>query len=273
MTMNTSRQAALPTPAPTVNVAQGGMNIPMSGRVTFVHEGEDHGHVDVFLDNGAVLSKVPVMIRQSGPDRSDDDIPRKRSLVVIQFLWGNRDRPYVAGVLPRKTKTKKAPAKAKAYRRVWASGMHILIEDDGHFELRTADGTALIISSATAAIEDHTGKPKESDVGNPMKDEKDVPHSKPGAYNVTLKMASGVTFSFNGTDWTVTGLGSAHFKAASSIKLQVGLSGIAIGPASIQLVAPALQWFMTPATAATFPPAGMVTLIPLPSPSPFGFIP
>lgn len=213
MNPDVRRQAALPPPQ-----VQGGAGTSMpgfmTGRVTYVDE--DKRTVDVYLENGVPLADVEVMTFQSGPDRDSSDLPKKRSQVAVMFAWGDKAKPYVLGVLPRGGRTVAKPAADGAYRRVFPNGMHFMVADNGDVELVTADGTYLVIGSASEPAETHTGQQRESNNGDPLKHYPDKDSPKPGAFKVSLVLADGSHMKFDGGSWDVQLAANAAIKASGS---------------------------------------------------------
>lgn len=339
------RQAGLPAPKDTRGIAAGGLNGLHVGRVTFVHWGQRT--VDLMLDDASVLSNVPVLGPDFGPDRGTDDLPRKRSIVLVGFMYGHKTHPVVLGSLHRPGHSVPTPElpeddRGGISRRVWASGTHMAVLGDGQVEVRTPDGTVLVMGAEPAAADSFSETKREAWNGNPYQAPEQEARDEPPAFAVTIRRPDGthvtlkdgkltieapatvevvqtdggrvlledakalieapdevrITQEGGGTVLLADGKASVNapgrilveqagqgsitldggtmtLKApgkvdvqAPSIHLRAGPSGIAISPAGVALVGPMFQWYSTPATVATFPPAGLVTLVPLPGLSP-----
>lgn len=318
------RQAGLPAPKDTRGVATGGLNGLHLGRVTFVHWAQRT--VDLMLDDSSVLSHVPVLGPDFGPDRGTDDLPRKRSVVLVGFMYGHKDHPVVLGSLHRPNHSIPTPEleeddRGGISRRVWASGTHMAVLGDGQVEVRTPDGTVLVMGEEPAAAGNFSETKREAWSGNPYQAPEAEAREEAPAFAVTIRRPDGThvtlkdgkltieapeTVEVTQTDGgsvlltggkatvqapgrilveqegkgsiTLDG-GTMTLKAPSkvdvqapSIHLRSGPSGIAISPTGVALVGPMFQWYSTPATVATFPPAGLVTLVPLPGLSPLPLV-
>jgi hypothetical protein len=226
-----SHQNAIPDKKP--HGPDYGHSVPgfKTARVTWVHEEE--GTVDLFFDDGTVLTHVKCDMGESGPDRDGWDLPVKRSIVRVQFANGQRTHPLVVGYHRRQNRIKKRPPK-KAKRRVFQNGGHVMMHHHGDVEIRFADGTQIVMSRTQEpppdttekddardddpvpeliqgkAHEDHTQQKKENPDGHPMKawERGEVPDvdrpnkpAKPFQYNI--RMADGTHFRFKDGTWTV----------------------------------------------------------------------
>ncbi len=200
------RQAGLPAPRDTRKEAVGGLSNLHMGRVTFVHWAERC--VDLLLDDATVLSRVPVLGPDSGPDRGTDDLPRKRALVVVAFLYGHRDQPLVLGCLNRPSHALPVPEvpeddRGGLSRRVWASGTHAAVLGDGQFELRTPDGTVIVVGSEPAAVGNFSETQREAWNGNPYKAPEPEAREAPPDFAVTIRRPDGTHVTLKGGKLTI----------------------------------------------------------------------
>lgn len=223
--MNQSRQSSLPKPKDTRGAAQGGLPMLHMGRVTVTHK--DRPCVDVMLDDLTMLTAVPVMCGQSGPDREAWDLPAPRSVVAVMYAWGSGIQPFVIGVFPRADKTIKPPAKGD-YRRVFKNGTHMAVRKTGNVELGFADGTSLVVGDAAAPAEAFAGQKQESEDGDPFKQPADAAKGKPAPFQLTLTMADGSTLAFKDGSWNVRLVKDATIHAGENVTVE------AVGNATVK---------------------------------------
>lgn len=231
----TSRQASLPRPKPqTGEQGDRGMHGLFTGRV--VRWNDDDGTVDVYLERGSFLKRVPISKRAAGPDRASDDPIPARTVVGVQFMYGLKVEPLVTDVIERvgDGMNPPRPKTRMAFRRLWRSGTHFLVQDGGAAELVLADGTYLAIGPDTTPSEDHTGQAQEGDQGDPFQPAPSVPHPKPAPYKLTiqladgskLQVASGKVTVFSAAEMELHATGPASVK--SDVKLDVNAPVIAL---------------------------------------------
>jgi hypothetical protein len=191
--------------------------VPQAGRVTSVNP---DGTVDILLDTLVPLSNVTVLAPASGPDRDRFKPPRRRSLVVVQWLYGTKEEPFVLGVLPRRTRTPKPPTTKNAERDLHPSGMHRTFHDNGDVEVRYADGSYVTIGALSEPTEDHTGQKRESQDGNPMQDLPPVDNPKPAPFQVNVKLADGTKIAIKDGAMTVELPSDLTVKAAGDVRIE-----------------------------------------------------
>lgn len=141
--------------------------------------------------------------------------------------------------------------------------LNLKLADGSHFRFKDGNWDATIPHNANVNVGDnatfHVGGNATFEVGgNAAIDAGGTVDVKAGG-NATVKAAAQAK---------VEGL-SVHVKATSSLKLQAGISGIAITPGSITLDAPALLWQNSPATMFPAIPMTPTFMFPVPSPSQF----
>ncbi len=134
-------------------------------------------------------------------------------------------------------------------------------------KLGLPDGTIVHLADGVA----HVQAPTEVKV-----DQKDGGSLVLKGGKATLAAPNGITIEQPGQGKVTLDGGTVTMSAPSKIDvkaptvwLRSGMSGVAIDATGVSLAGPVLKWHNTPLTAIAFPPAGLVTFVPLPAPPPF----
>lgn len=149
---------------------------PVHGSASFIAQVvktySDRMTCDIKTPDGQALDNVPVLTRGGlvdGKPYGEVCLPAVEDyVIVLHATYGDRHKVIIGTVLPYGTKEFAAapvnsdnkatatkllePDKAIDYRRVFKSGLSVLVEEDGTLTAETPDGTLIKISAADGAV-------------------------------------------------------------------------------------------------------------------------